>query len=60
MIMKGFFEELEKKIKADLISFGNYLLSKTREVNVSEVNKHLVTDADLHNWKLLNEKESKE
>lgn len=34
----------------DLVSFGNYLLSKERQESVSEENQNAVTDADLANW----------
>lgn len=36
-----------------LVEFGNYLLSKLRNDNVSEQSKQKVTDADLRNWKQL-------
>ena len=35
----------------NIISFGNYLLSKERNDSVSEINKNNVTHADLENWK---------
>ncbi|WNN12390.1 hypothetical protein MA9V2_141 [Chryseobacterium phage MA9V-2] len=34
-----------------MVSFGNFVLSKEREDNVSEEVKRSVTDADLANWK---------
>jgi len=43
--------EQEHFTAAQLISFGNYLLSPEREINVSEVNKRNVTHADFENWK---------
>lgn len=36
---------------ADLVSFGNYLLSQDREDMVSELNKRNVTHADIENWR---------
>lgn len=41
----------ETYTKADLVSFGNYLLSPERENLISEINKRDVTDADLANWR---------
>ena len=38
--------------EAQLIAFGNYLLSKERKESiVNEANQEQVTDADLRNWK---------
>jgi len=37
--------------KKDLVSFGNYLLSKERNESVDELNKDGVTHADVENWK---------
>lgn len=37
--------------KTDVVEFGNYLLGEERNFSVSEVNKNVVTDADLENWK---------
>lgn len=35
----------------EVVSFGNYLLSKEREERISDINKRNVTHADLENWK---------
>jgi hypothetical protein len=43
-------EMLNEKTKADLISFGNYLLSDERDKLTSDTNKKTVTEADLSNW----------
>jgi len=40
----------------DLVSFGNYLLSKARMKKVSKEMREHVTHADLENWKELKEK----
>lgn len=37
--------------KKELVSFGNYLLSKERENRISNINKSNVTHADYWNWK---------
>lgn len=37
--------------EADLVSFGNYLLSDERKERTSELNQQAVTHADLANWK---------
>lgn len=34
-----------------LVSFGNYLLSKTRKENTSKINRGNVTHADFENWR---------
>lgn len=44
----------ETYTRADLVSFGNYLLSQERENMVSEINKREVTHADLENWRVQN------
>lgn len=44
-------------LEKELVSFGNYLLSKQRNYNVSEQCKDAVTDADLANWKTIIEQE---
>lgn len=37
--------------RADLVSFGNYLLSQERKDSlVHKVNKNCVTHADIENW----------
>ena len=47
----------ENKYKTkELVSFGNYLLSKRRKKRISKINRHYVTDADVANWKV-NEQE---
>jgi len=42
---------MKQKTEEQLVSFGNYLLSKERNELVSEINKDKVTHADLENWK---------
>jgi len=37
--------------KKDLVSFGNYLLSKERKERTSKENQENVTHADIENWK---------
>lgn len=45
------WQEEKKYTKEDLISFGNYLLSKERDKTIlDENNKDKVTDADIKNW----------
>lgn len=39
--------------EADLVSFGNYLLSKKRDEWTDEECKDGVTDCDIENWKVL-------
>ena len=51
----------EQHTTADLVSFGNYLLSKERKKNlVNPTNKRSVTDADLANWKQLQKDNTKD
>ena len=38
-------------MEKDLVSFGNYLLSKKRKERTSKINQSSVTDADLANWR---------
>lgn len=42
---------MENFTEKDLVSFGNFLLSKERQKSVSAENQNAVTDADLANWK---------
>lgn len=42
---------MENFTEKDLVSFGNFLLSKERQESVSTENQNAVTDADLANWK---------
>lgn len=42
---------MENFTEKDLVSFGNFLLSKERQESVSAENQNAVTDADLANWK---------
>ena len=37
--------------ESNLTDLGNYLLSTERAENVSDINKHNVTHADVENWK---------
>ncbi len=41
-------------LEDEVVSFGNYLLSKERSENTSIENQNMVTHADLENWKTLN------
>ena len=41
-------------LEDEVVSFGNYLLSKERSENTSIENQNIVTHADLENWKTLN------
>lgn len=45
---------------SELVSFGNYLLSKRRDSMTSDLSKECVTDADIANWKEKEEWESEE
>lgn len=44
-------KKMENFTEKDLVSFGNFLLSKERQESVSIENQNAVTDADLANWK---------
>ena len=41
-------------LEDEVVSFGNYLLSKERSENTSIENQNIVTHADLENQKTLN------
>lgn len=43
----------EGELEAQLVDFGNFLLSPFREKRVSKTNINSVTDADLQNWREL-------
>lgn len=42
--------EEQKFTQPDLVSFGEYLLSKERKKLTSKILRRHVTDADLRNW----------
>lgn len=44
-------DEVKTLDEADLVSFGNYLLSQSRKESVSKHNRDAVHDADLCNWR---------
>ena len=45
-------KDLHGVMEPELVSFGNYLLSKERNENlINETNANCVTHADLENWK---------